>query len=43
MAWKETCAVHERMLFVSDWERDEVSFSELCRHYAISRVDADRE
>lgn len=37
MPWKETCAVRERMRFVSEWERDEVSFSELCRRYVISR------
>lgn len=37
MPWKETCAVRERMRFVLDWERAEVSFSELCARYAISR------
>jgi putative transposase len=37
MPWKETCAVRERMRFVSEMELGEVSFSELCRRYAISR------
>ena len=37
MPWKETCAVRERMRFVSEMEVGEVSFSELCQRYAISR------
>ena len=37
MAWRETCAMEERMKFVMDHCREEVSFAELCRWYAISR------
>ena len=37
MPGKETCAVRERMRFVSEMEVGEVSFSELCQRYAISR------
>jgi putative transposase len=37
MSWKETCAMTERMHFVSDLLKDERSMTELCRMYGISR------
>ena len=37
MPWKDTCPVDERMKFVMDWERGELSMSGLCRAYGISR------
>src|SRR6185503_8505074 len=37
MPWHETCAMDERMAFVTDWRRDELSFSALCRQYGVSR------
>jgi putative transposase len=37
MPWHETCAMDERMAFVVDWRRDELSFSALCRRYGVSR------
>lgn len=37
MPWMESCAVDQRIRFVIEYERDEVSMSELCRKYGISR------
>ena len=37
MAWKETHVMDERMKFVSNWLSGEMSFSELCRFYGVSR------
>lgn len=37
MPWKETCAMKERIKFVLDYLEDELSMSELCREYGISR------
>lgn len=37
MPWQETCVMDERMAFIVDWQRDEMSFAALCRHYGISR------
>jgi len=28
----------ERARFIRDWERDDLSFTELCEHYGISRT-----
>ena len=37
MPWKETCVVDERMRFVVEYERDELSMTGLCAKYGISR------
>ena len=37
MPWKETCAMDERVMFIADYLRDELSVAELCRRYEISR------
>lgn len=37
MPWKETCPVDERNRFIDDYLSTFLSFSELCRHYGISR------
>lgn len=37
MPWKETCAMDERAMFITDFLKDEVSVSELCRRYGVSR------
>lgn len=37
MPWLESCAMDERVRFVADWLLDEVSKSELCETYGISR------
>lgn len=37
MPWRETCAMEQRMKFVMDHIRQEVTVAELCRWYAISR------
>jgi transposase InsO family protein len=37
MAWKETHAMDERMMFVSEWRSEEYSVAELCRRYGVSR------
>jgi transposase InsO family protein len=37
MPWQETCVMDERMAFVVDWQRDEMTFADLCRYYVISR------
>jgi len=37
MPWKETCVMEEKMKFIVEWRRDEVSFAELCRQHGISR------
>ena len=37
MPWRETCAMNERMCFVSAWLVGSETMSELCRHFAISR------
>jgi len=38
MPWRECQAMDERARFIRDWERDDLSFSELCEHYGISRT-----
>jgi transposase InsO family protein len=37
MGWKETCAVDERIRFVIAVEKQEESFSALCRRFGVSR------
>jgi putative transposase len=37
MPWTETRVVDEKMSFIVEWRRREVSFAELCRRYGISR------
>lgn len=43
MPWQETHRMEERMAFISDWQRlvrcdpQQVSMSELCRNYGVSR------
>ena len=37
MPWKQRTAVDERKAFVRAFERKELSFSALCRHFGISR------
>jgi len=37
MPWLESCAMDERVRFVSDWLSGEVSKSELCERYGVSR------
>lgn len=37
MPWKETCAVDERLLMITEYRRGEASVSELCRRYGVSR------
>ena len=38
MPWRECRAMDERARFIRDWERDDLSFTELCEHYGISRT-----
>ena len=37
MPWKETCPMDERVAFIVESLRGELSMSELCRKYEISR------
>ena len=37
MPWKETCAMDERSRFIAEWLRGEVSITELCGSFNISR------
>jgi putative transposase len=37
MPWDETCVMDERMAFIVDWQREEMTFAALCRHYGVSR------
>lgn len=37
MPWKETCAVKERIRFIDEWERGDLSMVALCRKYGVSR------
>jgi len=37
MPWEETCVMDERMAFIVDWQRDEMTFAALCRLYGVSR------
>lgn len=40
MPWKETCAVEERIRFITDWQAGGESVAELCRIYSVSRKTA---
>ncbi len=37
MAWKTTCAMKERVRFMTEWERGELTMTALCRKYGVSR------
>ena len=37
MVWNETCAMEERMRFVTSWLQGEESVAVLCRRYGVSR------
>ena len=37
MPWRESCVMDERVRFAADWLSDEVSKTELCERYGISR------
>src|SRR6266508_3720591 len=37
MPWRETAPMKERMLFVTEWEREVYSMVELCERYGVSR------
>jgi transposase InsO family protein len=37
MPWQETCPVEERLRFIREYQRLDVSISELCRDFGISR------
>lgn len=37
MPWRESCAMDERLRFISDWLGGDVSKTELCEAYGISR------
>ncbi len=42
MPWKETCVVDERIRFIMEVERGELSKAALCRRFGISRPTADK-
>ena len=42
MPWTETCAVEQRIAFIRDVLRGEISKAELCRRYGISRPTGDK-
>jgi len=37
MSWKETCVMDQKMSFVVACQHGAENFSELCRHFGISR------
>src|ERR1700747_2156121 len=37
MPWRESCAMDERIRFVAEWLCEDVSRTELCERYGISR------
>jgi transposase InsO family protein len=37
MPWRETCVMDERMAFIVDWQRGEMTVSALCRYDGVSR------
>jgi putative transposase len=37
MPWQETCVMDERMAFIVDWQREEMTIADLCRFYGVSR------
>ena len=42
MPWKETCAVEQRLEFIREVLRGDLSKAELCRRYGISRPTGDK-
>ena len=40
MPWKETCVMEERLKLILEWQAEEISVSELCRCYGVSRKTA---
>lgn len=42
MPWKETCAVEQRLEFIREVLRGDLSKAELCRQYGISRPTGDK-
>ena len=42
MPWKETCAMDQRVQFISDWLSGEYTKYELCEAYGISRPTGDK-
>jgi putative transposase len=42
MPWKETCAMEQRKHFVKDWLRHELTKTQLCEAYGISRPTGDK-
>ena len=37
MPWSVSSVQDEKLAFIADWQRDEMSFAELCRYYGVSR------
>jgi transposase InsO family protein len=37
MPWKESCIVDQRLQFLSSYQKEEMSVSELCREFGVSR------
>jgi hypothetical protein len=37
MPWKETRIVDQRLQFLSSYQKEEISVSELCREFGVSR------
>lgn len=37
MPWRETCVMEERMAFVVEWQRGDITMAELCRRFGVSR------
>ena len=42
MPWQRTEPMDERLSFIMSWREDEVSMSELCRRYGVSRKTGDK-
>ena len=42
MAWKVSCIVDERLQFLSSYQKEEMSVTDLCHEYGISRPTACR-
>jgi putative transposase len=38
MPWRETCAMDQRLQFISEWQCGEYTMSDLCRMFGISRT-----
>lgn len=37
MPWSEITVMDEKLMFIRDWKRENITFAELCRRYQISR------